>query len=380
MLHYSMPIQRKYIPGKRNLLSGAKNSQKKGWFSYFKKKEQDIVRDTSMQIMWQEIPEDNVNGVSRNMITNYAEVNKVDVLNTQMFRDGSLTTVEFHQQILHMLYVKKLKLSTEKRMNEPTTHNKSKRTKMLNDKPVSHLEDILHLEIQKALKTSKDKFGSMSWNKMFHTILNECNLSSKFNADSFPKSYLPGKVCGHSLQVDLDRVRYNTIHLTLLDLIQGKKDNIQEYMDFIDAILFHNPLWDIGLQHELMNNSKEKIYIGNTQNYTSQCICPCSKLLKKWHTRLGIDKYTEFTTCAGKIYENHINFVQHIHSKKNDNFHKIILRIVQTNYSILLNKLKFQNDDDITENKPFHEICRQNIKLPKYVDSKRNYSTQMIKR
>ena len=53
----------------------------------------------------------------------------------------------------------------------------------------------LQLEIKKALKTSKDKFGLMTWNKMFHTILEECDLSSLLELDIYPKSYLPGKVC-----------------------------------------------------------------------------------------------------------------------------------------------------------------------------------------
>ena len=132
-----------------------------------------------------------------------------------MFRDGSFTTIEFHQQILHMLYVKKLKLSLEKQIEESSFLHKSKRMKILNDKSEQGFDNLLLLKIEKALKTSKDKFGLMTWNKMFHTILEECNLSSLIELDTFPKSYLPRKVCGHSLQVDLDHVRYNTIHLTL---------------------------------------------------------------------------------------------------------------------------------------------------------------------
>ena len=35
----------------------------------------------------------------------------------------------------------------------------------------------------------------------------------------------------------------------------------------------------------------------------------------------------EFNPCPKIIYENHINFVKHIHANQNDHFHKIILRI-----------------------------------------------------
>ena len=154
----------------------------------------------------------------------------------------------------------------------------------------------------------------MTWNKMFHTILEECDLSSLLELDIYPKSYLPGKVCWHSLQVDLGHVRYNTIHLTLLDLINDSNDQFRDYMYFIDAVLFNNLIWDIGLQHELMSKNTEKIYIGDIKNYISQCIYPCSNHFHKWHMRLGIVKYTKFNPCTKIVYEGHINFVKHVHA------------------------------------------------------------------
>ena len=78
--------------------------------------------------MSQDIPENNVDAVSQKMLTNFTEVNKVDVLNTQMFRDGSMTTVEFHQQILHMLYIKKLKESSA-RVTEEFLHLSNQKKK-----------------------------------------------------------------------------------------------------------------------------------------------------------------------------------------------------------------------------------------------------------
>ena len=92
MLHYSMPIQRKYIPGKRSITKSTNNYKKNGWLSYLNRKEQHIVLDPSLCIMSQDIPENNVDGASQNMLTNFTEVNKVDVLNTQIFWDGSMTT------------------------------------------------------------------------------------------------------------------------------------------------------------------------------------------------------------------------------------------------------------------------------------------------
>ena len=240
----------------------------------------------------------------------------------------------------------------------------------------------LQVEIKKALNTSKEKFGLMTWNKMFHTILDECDLSSLLELDKFPKSYQPvGGVCGHSLQVDLDHVRYNTIRLTLLDLINDGIDQFSDYMDFIDAALFNNPIWDIGLQHELMSKNTQKIYIGNIKNYTSQCICPCSNIFVPWHMRLGIHKYTNLNPCNKIVYDGYINFVKHVHEKQDNHFHKIILRIIQTSYSVLLNKLNLRGDTDvISSKKRFQEICKENIKLPEYFDSKRSYRTHKVRR
>ena len=224
-----------------------------------------------------------------------------------------------------------------------------------NDTSELGIDNLLRLEIQKALETSKDKFGSMTWNKTFHTILVEWSLLTLFDLKKFPQSYQPGKVCGHSLQVDLDRVRYNTIHLTLLDLTNSKNNNTRDYMDFIDAVLFDNPLRDVGLQHKLMEKNTEKIYIKIIENYTAQCVCHCSILFNKWYVRLGIDKYNQFKPYDNIIYDDHINFVYHVHENQNDRFHKIIQQIIQTSYSILLNKLNLQSDNDVNDSKSFQE-------------------------
>ena len=230
--------------------------------------------------MSQDIPENNVDAVSQKMLTNFTEVNKVDVLNTQMIWDGSMTTVEFHQQILHMLYVKKLKESSARVTEEFLHPSNQKKRKFLNDPSNESNDQWLKVETKDALGLSINRFGTMSWNAMFHTILDECHLTSYFDMDTLPKNYLPGRVCGQSLQVDLDHVRYNTMHLTLLELINNKNDNQREYIDFIDAVLFMNPIWDLGLQHKLMEKNNQKIYQGNITNYTQQCICPCSSIFK----------------------------------------------------------------------------------------------------
>ena len=220
----------------------------------------------------------------------------------------------------------------------------------------------------------------MSWNVMFHTILDECHLTSYFDMDTLPKNYLPGRVCGQSLQVDLDHVRYNTMHLTLLELINNKNDNQREYIDFIDAVLFTNPIWDLGLQHKLMEKNNQKIYQGNITNYTQQCICPCSSIFKAQHQQIGITKYQQFRQCQGIIYDNPISFFEHIHKTHHEIFHKIILRIIQGSYSILRNKIKFESEYKRTNMKRFYEICKDNIQLPKYTNSRSNYSTVKIKR
>ena len=73
----------------------------------------------------------------------------------------------------------------------------------------------------------------------------------------FPKFYGVGKNCGHKLEVNLQEVVGNTMHLTMLESLNDIQDNetqssINTSAIFILSVLFLNPLWDIGLQLQLI--------------------------------------------------------------------------------------------------------------------------------
>ena len=86
-------------------------------------------------------------------------------------------------------------------------------------------------------------------------------------------------ITGWSWSCQLQHYTSNT-----LELNNSRNDNQREYIDFIDAVLFTNPIWDLGLQHNLMQKNNQKIYQDNVTNYTQQCICPCSSIFTAWQS------------------------------------------------------------------------------------------------
>ena len=85
----------------------------------------------------------------------------------------------------------------------------------------------------------------------------------------------------------------------------------------------------------------------NLQSYTTNCICPCSKLFNNWHRRESLDKLPNWRTCTSEIYQKLVGFLHHLHVTNKDYYHRIILRVVQSNYSSLLAKFRFRTSDDV---------------------------------
>ena len=103
----------------------------------------------------------------------------------------------------------------------------------------------------------KDFVPSDSWNSLFHQMLENNNLDNISPPWVFPKFYGVGKNCGHKLEVNLQEVVGNTMHLTMLESLNDIQDNetqssINTSAIFILLVLFLNPLWDIGLQLQLI--------------------------------------------------------------------------------------------------------------------------------
>ena len=138
------------------------------------------------------------------------------------------------------------------------------------------------------------------------------------------------------------------------------------------------------MQHKLALQNAGGIYNINMhklKGYTSKCICPCSKIFHKWHQFEHLSKLNNFQKCDKVIYLTPESFVEHLYRKKKDFYHRIILRIVQTNYSNLVAKLKISTDEIDKQNKSistFSSIHNGKVTLPSYVFTGLEYDTFVI--
>lgn len=173
-----------------------------------------------------------------------------------------------------------------------------------------------------------------------------------------PKCYGPNKSCGHVLQVYLQHVATNTLHLTTFDNLyddNGEHSSINIAAMFIQTVIFKNPLWDLGLQHQVVQTNDHKLYKKNksTEQYTSKCICPCSVLFSNWHKKTFVDMLPKFKSCSSDIFEDHNSFVKHLYSQHDEYYRQIVLRIVQSSYSALISKIRItprSNENQETAN------------------------------
>ena len=49
---------------------------------------------------------------------------------------------------------------------------------------------------------------------------------------------------------------------------------------FIHSVIFQNPIWDVGLQHAIINTNREKVFKLENETvsrFTSKCVCPCGE-------------------------------------------------------------------------------------------------------
>ena len=86
MLHYQMPLQRKNQPGNRNRSYSVYCFKNKGWYSSLSRKEQEIISMDNVFVSSNSIPDDMINGVTRNDITDFPKIMYTDVQNSCIFR------------------------------------------------------------------------------------------------------------------------------------------------------------------------------------------------------------------------------------------------------------------------------------------------------
>ena len=127
-------------------------------------------------------------------------------------------------------------------------------------------------------------------------------------------------------QIKLQEAFKNSLYLTMLDTIHQKYSsyNFTIASKFIHAILFTNPVWDLGLQFSLakkkvgvLYNSREK----KENKFTSECVCPCSFILQEWHRDAKFKDLPNFGVCQSGVFKSHNDFLEHLCSNNSNYYH-----------------------------------------------------------
>ena len=103
------------------------------------------------------------------------------------------------------------------------------------------------------------------------------------------------------------------------------------------------------------------------------------KIFEKWQEHTHIDKLPTFEACNTGVFKDHVDFVTHLYRTQYDYFHRIVLHLVQSTYSVLIAKLRVQvpKDDKV---KQFSSIHKGIVSLPSYISSSSKYKTFSIMR
>ena len=106
------------------------------------------------------------------------------------------------------------------------------------------------------------------------------------------------------------------------------------------------------------------------------CVCPCSYILRKWHISHSIVGLSTFKKCDSYIFQDPMDFVSHIQSNNGDYYHKIIMRIIQSLYSVLFAKYTTPIHQRVDSS--FHGIHKGTVKLPNYLNNGSIYKTFQV--
>ena len=79
--------------------------------------------------------------------------------------------------------------------------------------------------------------------------------------------------------------------------------------------------------------------------------------------------------CEDKVFDNHMDFIAHLYSKKKEYYHRTILRLLQSTYSILLAKYRLKSGDqgDEFNKQTLSSILKGKVSLPSYQISDASY-------
>ena len=391
MVRYKMPLQRRFSPGNRNLASSVHCFKGKGWYSYLTKFEQNLLNNEETILAAESIPEDMLHGICRSDLVNISKSSYTDIQNTSFFRDGSVNSMDFQNKIHMFRYLHTSQKEKPKSIESPSqvTSHMIKTSELSEVPTIKFLKKCVKDCIDKLKVPVKDLITTDSWHSQFHRVLENDDLTEEFPPWVLPSCYGPEKSCSHILHVDLQDVATNTLHLTTLENISlDSSDNnyspVNVAATFIFSVIFHNPIWDIGLQHQLIKSNDDKLFKSDisAKRYTSKCVCPCSGRFGNWHKETHINMLPNFNACSDTLFDDHTSFVKHLYSHHNDYYHRIILRIVQSSYSTLISKMKISSKPttEQTNKSTFSSIHQGTISLPIYSCSSSDYNTFSIKK
>ena len=87
MLHYKMPLQRKNTHSNQNSATSIYSYKSRGWYVYLSTQEQNILQNPAVFISENSIPDDLIEGITRNNMTNFSKIMYEDIQNCSMFRE-----------------------------------------------------------------------------------------------------------------------------------------------------------------------------------------------------------------------------------------------------------------------------------------------------
>ena len=89
-----------------------------------------------------------------------------------------------------------------------------------------------------------------------------------FSSEQIPLSYSTGNKCAHIFQSQLHITMNNAVHLMGLRI--GDSDSlstIKHFKVFLEKLIFHNPIWDMGLQFRMLQCFPTGAQIFECDNY-----------------------------------------------------------------------------------------------------------------
>ena len=387
MLHYHMPLQRRHLPGRRNTSKSRYSNRNKGWYSYLKSSEQELLQHSGVTISSSQIPEDSFNGISVASTIISSRVCNEDITNTKMLRNGNIDNITFQHSLLRFEQHRPLYHTRETDQAKIVlSMNPSLLTKeIINHKRTETLPTIQSLlnEIYSSPEKINETFKittNKTWNIMFHEMCEQCNLGDLILQTTLPDCYKKSMSCGHTLHIEQDSNIKTTFQLTLLEHIGSSKVtsiSTKYAIIFTQLVIKQNPIWDLGLQFLNVNQNPEKIYPDSIQanrNYTRKCICPCSDMFRNSQYYQNLKRLSNYASCAKTLFCSPMDFICHLQSSKDDYYHRIVMRIVQNSYSSLLAKFKLASEK-LSPNVTFFERHKMEIALPSHSQTSAKYST-----